>query len=767
METNWLRRYALLAVLLLALLWSVWQTGRWISGGVALKTDITQLVPSGGMDPVTERLYRELIETTGSRLLVVVEASKPGKVEAAAIALQDRLTTTEGVQHVDARPDPERPQMLADALSPYRDGLLSSDDRAALLSDPETAARKWTAQDPFFRLLPIDNDPLGTLERFLIEALPTPGNIESDGFFYWLERDANENYAIVVFSELSPEGVGTDRGDRLDGLLGELFEAIRNEYGVQVHASSAVFHASASKRQAQWETTSFGMVSAVLIAALIIYAFMSLAPVITMITVIGVAVLTGLSVAIWLFGEIHVLTLVMALPVIGITVDYVIHSLVNRGMENGAGTHAGLPPYLLRALCWSCFSSALGFAALGGVDIAVLRQVAVVLVTGLVAALLWTIALVHAWAKNPSSSRIRRLSETPWIVRVSEGMEVGRRELLWMCMAMLFVLAAVWGFGAVDVVNDPNALRYVEPKQVRHDRRVQQWLGLSGSGRSLVIHGADGQQVLQRQEQLIDGLQEQFGVSATGLSSLAPSLMRQGSNRQLVSQAYVSLSERQGVRAGMKVTSDPNGELLPGDLPDSVLKLLPPFDLVPERADPWASTTLAEAVDWPAISAWCDAQPGCRTVDSIAALAGGLGTMHRVARGALYAAVALISLVLLVRYRDRGIWAGAALVLVMLSGHVVPGVLGMPLTLFTTGGLFILLGLSVDYLFFIAEASPRRQYTWLAFALTVTTTLLAFGVLLFSLTPAVRMLVAPVVVGLPVMLLILFFLQSRLAPSAS
>lgn len=762
----------LLIVLLAMLAATVWQGSRWLAGGSGLETEISQLVPAGNMDPVEQRLYRNLVTQGSGRLVVVVEGEQVTEVEAASIDLQGGLAGLPGVVSVDARPDPQRLERLAEFLAPYRAGLLAPADRAALDEEPGEAVRRWLASDPFFRPLPVDTDPLGTLGRFIAQSLPASGAVDSDGFYYWAEREAGESYTIATFASLSPEGIGTERNDRLRQELEALFDTLRGAHDVELNASGVLFHASAAKQQAKWESSVFGVVSVTLIIALLAYGFRSIQPVVALVVVIGIALLTGLTTAQWLFNDLHVLTLVMALPVIGIAVDYVIHSQVNRGRDAGAATARGLPPHLLRGLTWGCLSSALGYAALAAVDVPVMRQVSVVLVVGLITALLWVVAMAYLLPTQANRGRIAALSASPLVQRASRGTVVNRFILVGVLAVLITAALGTAGAGAVRIVDTPEALHYVEPELARADRRVQERLDLAGQRRTLLVSGDSVEQVLQRQEALAARLEERLGVQATGLANIVPSLARQRDNRALTARAYAALSAAQRARlrdAGADFPNAQDGPLLrPASLPAFITDRLPPFEVTaPVGGTPWAALSLAEAADWSRVEALCAAQAGCRVVDSVAALTDVLAGTHSVARIGLGAAVLLVVLVLVARYRQRGLWAGAALVLVMLGGAVIPGAFGLPLTLFGTGGLFVLLGLSVDYLVFTAETPHPRDYTWLAFMLSAATTLLTFGFLLLSLTPAVKMLAAPVVAGLPVLLAVLYFVQACLAPPGS
>ena len=765
MKTKLIRFNVLFVLLLIALAGALWQVSQWIAGGATLETSITQLVPDGEMDSVAQGLYRDLLEKSDSRLTILIEGNEVSAVEGATIALQSKLGEIAGVKHVDAYPDPEKLVRLVDYLLPFRESLLSTKDRVALSDDTEKAVKTWESEDPFFRPVSIENDPLGTLGRFVSESLSLPGKIESDGFFYWVvnsDTNASNDYATTIFVELDFQNIVADAKDQLHDNLTRLIKDVQRTYEVDVNASSVIFHASASKAQAKWESSVFGLCSVLLILLLLVCSFLRAAPIIILLTVVGVAFITGFAAANWIFSGLHALTMIMALPVIGIAVDYVIHSQVNRDTLN---PHRGLPPHLIRALTWGCLSSVLGYLALGGVGIIVLKQVSVILIVGLITALLWVIVLAQVFAYKPHHQRIARLTGSSWIQRLRNGKQIENRKLATiMAFAICAAFFVIWS-GAVPVVDNPNALRHVDSALAQADQRVEKRLALSGLRRVLVVEAAEVEELLQRQEALMQGLADRFYISSLGLSSLVPSAKRQYANRELLTKAWgiSNINDVDTTSVGRSEFTSID-VLSPQDLPPDIRTQLPVFDVSPGVGNLWASVLVTEALNWEVLQPWCENQPGCRMVDSLDTITNTLANTHRVARFALYTAVFLVSLILILRYRLRGIWASATLLLVVLGGQVVPGLLGIERTLFSVGGLFVLLGLSVDYLVFTAEATAGRNSVWLAFNLSAATTLLTFGFLMFSETPAVRMLAAPITVGLPLMLIILYFVQHRLIP---
>ncbi|MBK2011745.1 hypothetical protein IB623_00160, partial [Francisella orientalis] len=76
------------------------------------------------------------------------------------------------------------------------------------------------------------------------------------------------------------------------------------------------------------------------------------------------------------------------------------------------------------------------------------------------------------------------------------------------------------------------------------------------------------------------------------------------------------------------------------------------------------------------------------------------------------------------------------------------GLLNIPLTLFSIFAIILVLGISMDYVLFLAESHNGFNSTMLALALSAITTILSFGLLALSNTPAIEYFGLTVLIGI-------------------
>jgi predicted exporter len=127
------------------------------------------------------------------------------------------------------------------------------------------------------------------------------------------------------------------------------------------------------------------------------------------------------------------------------------------------------------------------------------------------------------------------------------------------------------------------------------------------------------------------------------------------------------------------------------------------------------------------------------------------------------ASYVLVAVLLQLRYGFRG---GLVVMVPPLCAAIASlgllGLLGQLINLFNIMGLFLVLGIGVDYGLFFRETGLQNDSTMLAIALSSLTTILAFGLLAFSTTAAIRAFGLTILIGITVA-----FLLSPMAAAGS
>lgn len=95
--------------------------------------------------------------------------------------------------------------------------------------------------------------------------------------------------------------------------------------------------------------------------------------------------------------------------------------------------------------------------------------------------------------------------------------------------------------------------------------------------------------------------------------------------------------------------------------------------------------------------------------------------------------------ILYLRYRGKAWQVMAPSALTSIATVAILGYCGQPLQMFHVLALMLLLGVGIDYGIFMQENAERRDSTpWLAVGLSAVSTILSFGLLALSRTPALH-----------------------------
>jgi predicted exporter len=150
---------------------------------------------------------------------------------------------------------------------------------------------------------------------------------------------------------------------------------------------------------------------------------------------------------------------------------------------------------------------------------------------------------------------------------------------------------------------------------------------------------------------------------------------------------------------------------------------------------------------------------GVKWIDNVAEISSILARYRRYSTAALVASYLGIYLFLYPRYRNRAWRLLVPTALGSLITIALLGIAGTKLQIFHVMALMLLLGIGVDYSIFVEGTAKDDGGPWLAVSISAISTLLSFGLLSLSATPALHafglvMLIGTTIVWLSVPLFV-------------
>ncbi|RQH05843.1 hypothetical protein D1Y85_14020 [Paraburkholderia dinghuensis] len=749
------------------------------AGPTPLQTNLLALLPATEADPVAEEAVDQLAGALGNRAVLLVSSDDAAHAKAAAEQLGAALTASRAFASVTARVPPFDLGRITRFYSPYRFGLLTAEDRASVAGGAE--ALRGALAERLYGLpaaglaTSLSEDPFGWLQHWLAGLPLAASNLTVEDGLLVSHHGSTTSVLVVGTLPASAYDADVQRSVLLAVARGET--ALKVTWpDVTVARTGAVFYAEAARRASERDVHVIGIVTSVGIALLMLWIFRSPRLIFLGFLSTALGILFALAITMFVFGKLHLLTLVFGASLIGEAVDYSIqYFVVYLGARHNWDSQRGARE-VLPALTVALSTSLLGYAILAFAPFSALRQIACFAIVGIFTAFASVIGLLPGLMTQPPRSSPRTLfavaasSLKRWHALIG-----GRRA--W-GVALVLVIVAVPGWLQLRSDDDIHLLIQRDPALVAQERQVSGAVGVENSAQFFVVRGATPEMVLERAEALCERIGALTGASAVSgwqsVTSFVPSARQQRADHALL-DAHV-FDDPSALRAmlGAAGFRDEVAQAWPAAYASSGTSVLRVEDWL---AEPWsqpfrhlwlgrsASTpgafvavvipqgvTLANE---PALLGVAQALPGVSFVDKAASVSRLFGVYRH--DGAIWLAVALtlVFALLMVRYGWRE--AIAVMMPVWLAIGVTLGVFGylhVAINLFHLLALMLVLGVGANYAVFLREGAMRSASdhgaVWTGVLLSATTTLLSFGMLGMSSMPALKSFGATLSLGIMV-----------------
>jgi predicted exporter len=313
-------------------------------------------------------------------------------------------------------------------------------------------------------------------------------------------------------------------------------------------------------------------------------------------------------------------------------------------------------------------------------------------------------------------------------------------------------VAAV-GLARLDIADDVRGLVRIDPSLLAQQQAIANVLEVPSPAQFYILEAQDEESLLVTMERLTAQLDELVASGRLGgyqaPSQWVPSLERQRENRARVGAALESpggplsrLAVETGLDPAPLIAAAQSAPLLtvPAWLASPASAPLRPLWLGSVTRGPGASAiVLLKGLSDPKTSQALAAiaLPGVRYIDKPAQISALLRAEGARLTWLLVIAYAITALVLVRRYGARSWRVLAPTLAATVLTLALHGLIGAPVQMITLIALFLLLGMGVDYGIFLAER-PEDGRMFVSISLSALCTVLSFGLLAFSSTPALH-----------------------------
>ena len=637
-------------------------------------------------------------------------------------------------------------------------GALLTKSYQALLEQPEQlvpfATEKLTATaDPFVGAS-FNQDPSLSVADFAEQQFDQHSAVSVKEGRLVINGDADmnshENLHYLLVLTLPETAAGLVNSQLTSNELLSFFNRVKQSYpNVDIVHSGIIFHTAENAAQAEFEMSFFGGVSMLGMLVLIIVVFRSIFPIIGALLTIANAVLAGFVALVWLFPTVHMLSFVFGITLIGIAIDYSFHIMVEyfQTTETTATNNTSKKQpdqQVVKSILLGFVTTAVGYLVFAFAPLNLMPQIATFVIAGLAGAVAFSLLILpHIMVRGVTAKGKVQFVEN--VIRLFKHIQHHQRKIT-LLLGLLLVIA----YAIVPLKFDDNIrlLNASSEQMLANEKNHQQLLQNTNVYRFYVV-ATSFQALLEKEEQISADINQQLpNAQVNTLSDWVPSKQKQQLSFGILSAAQQSgVFDQLSTMFDYPISFDQLNYLEEAELTHSPLSTIVTSKLYR------GNSTLANEQGYVSLM-----EVKQLTQAQLAELLPRLtekypqhlvyvdkaGTLTQVLtefRLQLYWGFVLFFIVILLVFSLRftvkdALKSGAILILVIALSLYASMLVQQTLNIFNVFAIMLILALAIDYLIFYRERGLLKPNV-LAITLSAISSILVFGMLSFSQTPAV------------------------------
>lgn len=685
--------------------------------GVAFKADLLSALPESQYPEPVKLAEQALFAKASGRLVFSIEGLDKIK------AYDDLLLKVKESGWQAQLPDSQMLDKLARFYSAYP-GYALSDDYKKALTSAESYQHFFLQQvsqisSPWLSRT-INHDPSLASYSFLESLFQSQPTLTIENSRFVANHVAEKPLLLMVqISDEPALSQSVDYSILVADKASEMVSEIQDKYpNTQLLVSGMAMHTAENANNAKWEMNVFGGISLLATLALVIWALRSLAPILWISLIVGNTLLFGFSVLALVFGTVHFITLVFGVMLIGLGVDYCLHVLVHRASSENASVG--------KTLFFAFLTTGLCYCLLYFTPLVILQQVAVFVVSGLFAALVMSL-----WIEKSSLCARLITKSKPINVSALRNFLIHSPKKRLFAGAVLLIAIVIKPPVFDDSVAKLNASSdLLTQAQTYHYQLLDQ-----GDKHRVFIYDDSLQGLLQRQESLVGVLSSAFAqAKITSLSHWIPSQSKQQNNRE----EFLGAQQR-------GIFSTVLSQSLARDNDEYIT--LDSF-IASNGTDYFAHNYVevgafhvgvieVKGVPLMELESLLSSFEQAIVFDKQSSLSNILKEFRELLSYWLLGAIALLSAMLWFKFEWQTMVKSVTVIAMSISGALlISGFYQETLNIFNLLSAILVIGLAIDYLIFY-RGHPATNANVLAISLSAASSLLVFGMLAFSSTPAI------------------------------
>ena len=710
---------------------------------LSFNTDISQLFPSDSANENIHLVLEQFARQSQNNNLILIGHTDFALAKQEALHLQQKLAELAAINQVQVQfPSLMSMEALVAFFSPYRHLLLSWDYQAALASGSDEALFKLQfaelnqmANPLIASTLPID--PSLSLANYLSTRQLASSLKQDDGFLY-----AKEGELYYLLLHFTTQASGMSLTD--SAVMVQKIDQFESQLESQLVKFGTLFFADFAGTNAKQEMTLFSVISIVGMSLLVILAYRSVGALVVTLSVTGLSLFYGYVALNLLFEQVHILTFVFSITLVGVSCDYCFHALTELHSNRTQCLKAIRLPLFMGFI-----STAVGYLVLIFSPVQVFFQIAIFTIAGLSISIFTVLALFPALpigGNKPLKTSHRllfRLQQAYCTPKLAMAVAVG-------------LLILLVGFVSQLQLNDDVRKFYQVSDELKASEiMVKRLLNNQAEPQFILVPGKTADEVLTRELLLTERLTQLKlqGVLTDfrAISQWLPPVAVQRSNQHLMQKAMA----KQQFEALAQILGPMDWQLNQRNDYLGVDEWLS-SNLGQQHKGQWYALSdhyfsvvkLLDIKDLPVLTQAIEAMPELLLVDRATEVSLQLSEFRTQLMLFLAGSFVLLLLVLSVVYDVK---RAAAILGVTLSAVLialaVTLLLNQELNIFNFMAVVIIVALGLDYSIFYADHGLIGQVSFTTM-ISALSSMFVFAVLVLSQTPAIHNFGLTVFIGI-------------------
>ncbi|WP_191017197.1 MMPL family transporter [Treponema zioleckii] len=729
--------------------------------GVHIDANLFNMLPSSTLSGALGDADQKLSDSTARNVFVLSGSEDFQSAKRAAVAVYNSLCKSENFASLSLYADSGSISDLEQFTAPYRWAMLDADTANSLKTEEgarEFAEKSLVAAYSSFTLTSLSNlsaDPFlldeSNVRRGLLAIQDAGTKMNSkDGV---LASNYNGQWYVLIRGELTEKGAAiASESNGIADIYRACMPLENDGSGVRFVFQGSAFHSFKSSNSAVQEISIITTITLSVVIILLFLVFRSPIPILASVASIGVSMVAAFSATHFLFGNIHILTLVLGTSLIGSCIDYSLHYFVNWKANFECATGSEIRSHIGKGLFLSLISTEICYLLLVLAPFGLLKQMGIFSAVGIASSFLSVVAIFPLISLPAMSKR-----KIPLLKNYNSPNRVVRYKLEIIATgSIVVVLAFIIGFNfqKLKIKNDMNKLYTMQGRLKEDTALATEITGYSPKG-WFIVWGKTEEELLQHEEEICAKLKSLQGRGYLATSRFIPSLKLQDSSVMAVKNLLPLAKEQLEIlgydeQAYEQFLSDLPSALKNRMIPQTAFLNLPKSirsvtDMLwlGKIADNWYSIVLPVTVtDEEAYKKIASESGFSYYENKMEDLGQGLDKLTLQIICIFAIAYVLIMIVLKRFYSWKQIVKIASIpaISVMLILAVF-SVIGQRIEFFGLTGIILVFGLGLDYVIYMIEnlrkksvssTSVLKKIEPFAILLSFITTALSFGALAFS-----------------------------------